>query len=124
MENRERINQSFFLPTSLDVKQILDKNKIPKPEDWVAVQGGEPVIEWVNKDLCYVVHNYVNKKDPSGTGKKVTTPISVIKDWGTSEIVVGGRVVAFPRALLWSRHGKPCEGVGRTEYDRVDVKTK
>ncbi len=124
MEKGENINQSYELPPSLDVKKILDEDKRPKSEDWKYIQGGEPRIEWINKDLCYVIHDYENNRDPAGTGKKVPTPIPEVKNWGISEYSIGKRTVAFPRALLWAKHGKPCEQRSHREYDRVEVKAK
>ncbi|HNY04780.1 MAG TPA: hypothetical protein PKI92_03430 [Candidatus Woesebacteria bacterium] len=135
MELREQQGKEFVmkqdLPKSLSVEKIPMENR-PNFDDWKELQGGIPDLEPFMKDrfgriLSYnVVHNYENLKDPSGTGAVVVTPLFTAEKWDENPYVYrknGNREVAFPVALVWACHGKPCEikSGGRDKYPRRKV---
>jgi hypothetical protein len=117
------------LPKSLSVENIPRENR-PILEDWREVQGGLPKLEPFIKDkfgniLSYnVVHNYENKRDKTGTGAVVLTPLFIAKKWDENPYIyrhINGREVWFPVALLWAYHGKPCETKSGDRYPRIGV---
>jgi hypothetical protein len=110
------------LPEALSVENIPEARR-PLPEDWRTIQGGIPQVVPVGPGLYNVIHNYINSEDPSGTGVVVPTSVSTLERWKnkTISIIVNGRRISFPIALLWSYHGKPCEKRSKGNYDRVPV---
>lgn len=125
MENKEGYDNFVSLPAGLSIEAI-PKNKRPTEDDWKKLQGGKPEIFLINDKLCNVVHRYDNRKDPSGTGKVVPTSLAVVKNWErkTIDATVEGRQIEFPVAMVWKYHGKPCEGIGGTKYNTVQVVKK
>ena len=133
MEFREGRIEKFTartdLPKSLSVEKIPRENR-PTADDWKKLQGGMPDLEPFIKDkfgktLSYnVVHNYENPKDTTGTGAVVITPLFTAQKWDENPYIyrqIGGREVAFPVALVWGYHGKPCETKSGVKYPRRKV---
>lgn len=125
MEIREGIpiEKLESLSEMLSLERI-PEDKRPTQEDWREVQGGKPEIVFKSDKLCYVIHRYENKRDPSGTGAVIPTSINEVRGWGgkkTLTMDIKGRQVEFPIAMLWKFHGKPCENNSKSRYDRVKI---
>ncbi len=93
-------------------------DKMATDSDWKTLQGGKPKIEpfLTDKDgkllSVLVIHDY--RDDLSDDEKKVITSLKFYKRWdsergGYENFTIDGRVVSFPRALLFSFHGNPCQ---------------
>jgi len=116
------------LPRAMSVYQV-PEDKRPRLEDWVYIQGGMPEIVPTDRDFDFfkIIHRYENTRDASGTGAVVPTPISIAESWSNNPTVSkkckDGVYRDFPGALLWEKHGKPCEqrSGGRGAYERIKV---
>lgn len=123
------MNMSELSPEQLEQRLA----QMPGPEDWVALQGGKPIIYFrsperpTSKGLFTVMHVYGEPFAddmvdlPKHYGMIVYTTYEQmersIKKPGRFEVnpvdiengePMGPRLVLFPGALVVERHGKPC----------------
>lgn len=82
--------------------------------DYIALQGGEPSVEPNNRKLCYVVYAF---GEFSNEPRYVTTRLP-LESMGTVTYDVGGVLVDFLVAKVWSLHGEPCERASSRIGDR------
>lgn len=127
MESRENIDKLMKLPPGLSVESIPESRR-PNIGDWKEIQGGMPEVSVLCPGYTFnVIHRYINTKDPSGTGAIVPTSRAVLEGWECKTVTykINDRYVDFPVAMLWSKHGKPCEqrslSMGGDGYKRVKV---
>lgn len=79
----------------------------PSEKDWLDLQGGKPRVT-INEPLTIVTHDY-----PAGGGMIVKSHIA-IEEMGSVNILVNGKIVEVPTALIRQFHGEPCEKVSLT----------
>lgn len=98
----------------------------PTEQDWLVIQGGMPEL-WhkPNSPSCLIIHNYAgNTNNPKPDGAKIPTAVYQFRRPEIT-LLINGRRVNFPRAMLWGLHGQPCEmsslRQGAEGYDRIDV---
>lgn len=102
------------------------KEQEPTEQDWIALQGGIPELWYKqNSPSCLIIHNYVGSTtNPKPNGAKIPTPLYQFRRPEVT-LLLGGRKVNFPRAMLWGLHGQPCEASslrqGAEGYDRIAV---
>lgn len=102
--------------------------RLPNPEEWEAIQGGEPtILQSPTGRILEVIHNYAKGVMSDGTVAIVQTPIDQLlgtqllhfahKELSTS----GTDDIVVPAALLFKMHGAPCEDRSEEGYTRIPL---
>lgn len=96
----------------------------PTPEEWQAIQGGPPIILQNPKGRVFeLIHAYRRQEgDYTGPLAVVPTPRNQLLGTAMLHLVVPSTTdeVVAPAALLWERHGQPCEQrPGTSPYTRL-----
>jgi len=130
MENRE-ISCGYLKTRDILLTDswIPEKNR-PSLDDWEEIQGGRPEVKFNEDGRTFdIKHNYINKKDDSGTGVIVPASFGVLEGISENNLVrlnIKGREIHFPSVLLWEKYGKPSEtlslSMGGERYKRKKVK--
>ncbi len=100
-----------FPSNFIDPRYFADEN------DWIALQGGKPIIRHKKGELYTIVHNYQNRH--GGTGAVV--PTFNPKSYGTIRLLINNHTIEVPIALVWKFHGLPCELRSQTPYSRIKI---
>lgn len=97
--------------------------RYPNPEEWRAIQGGQPIIlQSPSGKIFELVHAYKTLEgEYAGPLAVVPTPREQLL--GTEILHLALRDtdddIVAPAALLWERHGQPCEERSRDSYDHL-----
>jgi len=87
-------------------RRDLVPSKWASEEDYGKLQGGVPTVYEEGSMKTVVVHQYVS-------GSPIVRSHKSLEDYGCVKLTFGSGIVrktkTFATALLWSKHGGPCE---------------